>query len=80
MRTNSRTFKGRNRYVGFVALGATCLLLAPGLASAQQIGGTVADTTGGVLPGVTVEVRSPDIIEEVRTAITDGSGRIHRDD
>ena len=39
------------------------LLLTSGLASAQQIGGTVSDTTGGVLPGVTVEARSPAIIE-----------------
>ena len=52
-----------------------CLLLAPGVASAQQIGGTVTDSTGGVLPGVTVEIRSPVLIEQVRTAITDGSGQ-----
>ena len=49
--------------------------MGAGVASAQQIGGTVSDTTGGVLPGVTVEVRSPDIIEQVRTAVTDGSGQ-----
>ena len=60
----------RFQAVGMVAL----LLLLPGLAAAQEIGGTVTDTTGGVLPGVTVEVRSPDIIEQVRTAITDGNG------
>ena len=52
-----------------------CLLLGSGVASAQQIGGTVSDTTGGVLPGVTVEARSPSIIEGVRTAITDGNGQ-----
>lgn len=52
-----------------------CLLLAPGLAEAQQIGGTVTDTTGGVLPGVTVDARSPDIIEDVRTVVTDGNGQ-----
>ena len=51
------------------------LLLGPGLASAQQIGGTVTDATGGVLPGVTVEARSPALIEQVRTAVTDGSGQ-----
>ena len=51
------------------------LMLLPAVAGAQQIGGTVTDTTGGVLPGVTVEARSPDIIEQVRTAITDGNGQ-----
>ena len=55
--------------------GIAALLLAPGLASAQSIGGTVTDTTGSVLPGVTVEVRSPAIIEQVRTAVTDGRGQ-----
>ena len=59
----------------FQAAGMAALLLVlPGLAAAQEIGGTVTDTTGGVLPGVTVEVRSPDIIEQVRTAVTDGNG------
>ena len=58
------------------ALGVVvCLLLVPGLASAQAIGGTVTDTTGGVLPGVTVEARSPAIIEQVRAGITDGNGQ-----
>ena len=52
-----------------------CLMLVPSVASAQQIGGTVTDSTGGVLPGVTVEVRSPALIEQVRTSITDGSGQ-----
>jgi len=53
------------------------LLLAPS-AWAQQasgIAGLVRDDTGGVLPGVTVEVRSPAVIEGVRTAFTDGEGR-----
>ena len=51
------------------------LLLAPALASAQAIGGSVTDLTGGVLPGVTVEVRSPALIEQVRTAFADASGQ-----
>ena len=65
--------------LGLAALAAVsiCLLLAPSPASAQgsSIAGTVADSTGGVLPGVTVEARSPSLIEQVRTAITDGSGQ-----
>jgi hypothetical protein len=64
------------RVVGLLWL-SSFLLLIPSLAIAQSsgIGGTVTDATGGVLPGVTVEARSPAIIEQVRTAITDGSGQ-----
>ena len=50
------------------------VVLVPSLASAQAISGTVTDTTGGVLPGVTVEAESPATIERVRTAVTDGAG------
>ena len=35
----------------------------------------MTDETGGVLPGVTIEVRSPALIEQVRTAISDGAGQ-----
>ena len=38
------------------------------------IAGTVRDTSGGVLPGVTVEAASPALIERVRTVVTDGQG------
>ena len=50
-------------------------LAIPSLAAAQQIGGTVTDSTGGALPGVTVEVRSPALIEQLRTTVTDGAGK-----
>ena len=53
------------------------LVLAPSLALAQGdagIAGSVQDETGGILPGVTVEARSPALIEQVRTAFTDASG------
>jgi hypothetical protein len=49
-------------------------LLAPGAAHAQRIAGAVTDATGAVLPGVTVEARSPALIEQVRSVVTDGSG------
>ena len=50
--------------------------LLPAIASAQAvIAGDVHDTSGAVLPGVTVEAASPALIEKVRTAVTDGSGQ-----
>ena len=51
-----------------VAIVLVCLAFAPCIAAAQgsAIGGTVTDTTSGVLPGVVVEARSPSIIEGVR--------------
>ena len=52
------------------------VIALPALASAQSaIAGEVTDNTGGVLPGVTVEVASPALIEGVRTAVTGGEGR-----
>ena len=75
----SRTFAAPQcilRRIGVAAaVAAAGLLLAPTSADAQAIGGTVTDTTGGVLPGVTVEARSPALIEQVRTAVTDGAGQ-----
>src|SRR5712691_4628458 len=42
---------------------------------ASGIAGLVRDTSGAVLPGVTVEASSPVLIEKVRSAVTDGQGR-----
>ena len=51
-------------------------LLVPASVFAQaSITGVVKDTSGAVLPGVTVEASSPALIEKVRAAITDGSGQ-----
>jgi hypothetical protein len=57
-----------------------CTLLLPGVASAQQaqasgIAGVVRDTSGAVLPGVTVEASSPALIEKARAVVTDTEGR-----
>src|SRR5438874_831636 len=58
-----------------------CMLLIaayfiPVAASAQgSIAGVVTDTSGAVLPGVTVEVASPALIEKVRSGVTDGTGQ-----
>ena len=58
---------------------ATFLALTlPSAAGAQVLGtvaGNVKDASGAVLPGVTVEVSSPALIEKVRTAVTDGNGQ-----
>jgi len=42
--------------------------------SAASISGVVTDTSGAVLPGVTVEASSPVLIEKVRAAVTDERG------
>src|SRR5258706_13695351 len=64
------------RIVGW--LMASGLLVSSG-ASAQSsttgaIAGVVKDTSGAVLPGVTVEAASPALIEKVRTAVSDDQG------
>ncbi|MEO8070772.1 MAG: TonB-dependent receptor, partial [Acidobacteriota bacterium] len=51
------------------------LLLAPVAALAQSaISGVVKDTTGAVLPGVTVEAASPALIEKVRAVAANDRG------
>src|SRR6185295_8316481 len=40
-----------------------------------QVAGTVRDTSGAVMPGVTVEVTSPSLIEKLRATTTDSSGQ-----
>jgi hypothetical protein len=59
-----------------LAVAAFCALL-PAAAFAQEgsIAGTVRDSSGAVMPGVTVEVTSPALIEKVRSATTDTSGQ-----
>lgn len=52
------------------------LALLPGVAAAQStISGVVTDTSGAILPGVTVEASSPALIEKTRSVITDAQGR-----
>jgi len=60
--------------IGCVAV-VSCLLLLPAAGWAQtSIAGVVRDTSGGVLPGVTVEAASPALIEKVRSVVTDSQG------
>ena len=45
------------------------------LAQASAIAGVVRDSSGAVMPGVTVEASSPALIERVRSATTDERGQ-----
>jgi hypothetical protein len=64
--------KAKGACFGFAA---AVILILPTLTFAQSgIAGVVKDTTGAVLPGVTVEASSPALIEKVRTVVTDGEG------
>ena len=63
-----------------VVAALACLTVAPPAVaqtgtSSSAIAGTVKDTSGAVLPGVTVEAASPALIERVRTVVTDGEGQ-----
>ena len=60
--------------VAFAVLAS--LVALPSLAHAQSaITGIARDTSGAVLPGVTVEAASPALIEKTRAVTTDGEGR-----
>src|SRR5437867_21016 len=57
-------------------LWVVCFLALPAAAYAQaSIAGTVKDTSGAVLPGVTVEASSAALIEKTRSVVTDGTGQ-----
>src|ERR1700730_3571071 len=65
---------------GLVRAAAVCalVLLASALASAQGtsgVAGVVKDTSGAVLPGVTVEAASSALIEKTRSVVTDAEGQ-----
>ena len=72
--SNSRNLTSRS--VGFALVIVFAVgVFAPGVATAQDgaISGTVTDTTGGVLPGVTVEAQ--DAAGTAQVAVTDGTGQ-----
>ena len=60
-------------------LGSVFLLVASSAMAQSSLSGAIAgvvrDTSGAVLPGVTVEAASPALIEKVRTAVTDDRGQ-----
>src|SRR5438132_12259049 len=58
------------------AVGAF-VLFVPAMVSAQgtsAVAGVVRDSSGAVLPGVTIEAASPALIEKVRTVVSDEKG------
>ena len=59
-----------------VIVALAWLALVPASAQAQSaIAGVVRDTSGAVMPGVTVEATSPALIEQVRAVATDEQGQ-----
>src|SRR5580765_1500915 len=64
--------------VPLIAIIAASLLGAPAIVRAQErasIVGLITDSSGAVLPGVTVEASNPALIEQRRQAVSDGAGR-----
>jgi hypothetical protein len=67
----------RVRSLGVAVL--LCVSFLPAVVSAQSsFTGTVRDTSGGVLPGVTVEAASPALIEKSKSVVTDENGTYRR--
>src|SRR4026207_2438848 len=59
-----------------VLLAIVWVAALPTVACGQSaIAGTVRDTSGAVLPGVTVEAASPVLIEKTRSVVTNGQGQ-----
>src|SRR5262245_3477508 len=71
----ARMLSGTFRTLLVVVFLGTLILLPTAVSAQSSIGGQVRDTSGAVLPGVTVEVTSPVLIEKVRSAVSDGQGR-----
>ena len=62
------------RAVGVIAAAWSLSTGALAQTLPTSIVGVVRDSSGGVMPGVTVEASSPALIEKVRTAVTDEHG------
>src|SRR6266550_4558242 len=58
-----------------LAIVALIVLIPTGARAQAVIAGVVRDTSGAVLPGVTVEASSPALIEKVRTTVSDSGGQ-----
>src|ERR1035437_10184398 len=65
-----------SRYAAVALAVVAGVIVMPNAAYAQSaIAGVVKDTSGAVLPGVTVEAASPALIEKTRTVATDNEGQ-----
>src|SRR5713226_7508202 len=71
-----RQLMARIGKVSLCALGALLILSAHALAQTLPTGiaGVVRDSSGAVIPGVTVEAASEALIEKVRTVVSDEHG------
>lgn len=58
---------------GSLVIAAVLLVSTP--AFSQAVAGTVKDSSGAILPGVSVEAASPALIEKSRTVVTDSTGQ-----
>jgi hypothetical protein len=60
-----------------LAPAVLALIVFPAVCFAQfgAIAGVVKDSSGAVLPGVTVEAASPALIEKTRSAVSDNAGQ-----
>jgi hypothetical protein len=63
------------RVLWLVLLGVLSLFVPVAAHAQASIGGVVKDSSGAVLPGVTVEASSPALIEKLRSVVTDDSGQ-----
>src|SRR5438093_682933 len=63
------------RLVRMATVIASIVLLPAGAFAQASLTGFVKDTSGAVLPGVSVEAASPVLTERVRTVVTDGTGQ-----
>lgn len=74
--SGAMTGYSRGSYLSVAVLfGALCFPHAVLAQQASGIAGQVKDTSGAVLPGVTVEAASPALIEKVRSVVTDAGGQ-----
>jgi hypothetical protein len=58
-----------------LACATFCVILPAAAYGQASVTGVVKDSSGAVLPGVTVEAASDALIERVRSAVTDGTGQ-----